>query len=86
MKPIQAVDVWVNGTTIQATQLTLTLVYDNLSTEGVFQYHLSDGDNNSLIEGKLPISGTDYETWGQSLDANADAYVFAANQLNLTLI
>ena len=86
MKPIQAVDVWVNGTTVQATQLTLTLVYDNLSTEGVFEYHLSDNDNNSLIEGRLPISGTDYDLWGQSLDANADAYIFAANQLNLILI
>jgi len=86
MKAIQPIDVWINGTTIQATQLTLTLVYDNLATEGVFEYHLSDNDNNSLIEGKLPIAGIDYETWGQSLDANADAYVFAANQLNLTLI
>ena len=86
MKLIQPIDVWVNGETKQATQLTLTIIFDNLETEAVFKYHLSDGDNNSLTDGCLPIDGAAYQTWGQSLDANADAYVFAAAQLNLTLV
>jgi len=86
MKSIQPIDVWVNGEIKQATKLTLTIIFDNLESEAVFKYHLSDGENNSLIDGCFPIDGEAYQTWGQSLDANADAYVFAANQLNLTLI
>ena len=54
--------------------------------EAVFNYVLSDNDNNALVTGRLPIEGTDYQTWGQSTDANNDAYVFAAAALNLSLI
>lgn len=86
MKTIQLVDVWVNGETKQANQLTLISVYDNLETEAVFEYHLSDNENNSLIQGRLPIEGADYQTWGQSTDANSDAYNFAAAQLNLVFV
>jgi hypothetical protein len=86
MKEIQPISVWVDGQTQTATQLTLTIVYDNLETDAVFEYHLSDSENNSLINGRLSIDGTDYANWGLSTDANGDAYIFAAAQLNLTLI
>ena len=86
MKTIQPINVWVDGATQQATQLTLTIIFDNLDTEAVFNYVLSDNDNNALVTGRLPIEGTDYQTWGQSTDANNDAYVFAAAALNLSLI
>ena len=85
MKPITPIDVWKDGELKQATQLTLLLTYDNLDTEAVFAYTLSDGDNNALIDGRLPIDGTDYQTWGQSTDANTDAYILVASKLNLTL-
>lgn len=84
MKPIQPVNVWVDGETKQATRLTLTITYDNLETEAVFNYVLSDDDNTALITGKLPIDGADYQLWGQSSDANSDAYAFAIAALNLS--
>lgn len=86
MKAIQPINLWVEGDTKQATQLTLTIVFDNLETEAVFNYVLSDDFNNALLSGKLPIDGTDYQTWGASVDANSDAYIFAATTLNLTLV
>lgn len=86
MKAIQPVNVWVDGAIQQATQLTLTIIFDNLDTEAVFNYVLSDNDNNALVTGRLPIEGVDYQAWGQSTDANNDAYVFAAAALNLSLI
>lgn len=86
MKAIQPIDVWVDGSSQQATQLTLLITYDNLETEAVFQYSLSDLGNNLLISGRLPIEGADYQAWGQSTDANTDAYIYAANALNLTFI
>ena len=86
MKPIQPIDLWVDGGSKQATHLTLIINFDNLSTEAVFKYTLSDGESNALISGLLPIDGDAYQTWGQSTDANTDAYIYAATQLNLTLI
>ena len=86
MKAIQPIDLWVDGELKQATQLTLILTFDNLDTEAVFGYTLGDSDNNAFVTGRLPIEGTDYQAWGQSTDANTDAYVFAASQLNLTLV
>lgn len=86
MKAIQPINLWVDGDSKQATRLTLTISFDNLATEAVFKYTLSDGDNNALITGLLPIDGDAYQTWGQSTDANTDAYVFAASKLNLILV
>lgn len=86
MKAIQPIDLWVDGASKQAIQLTLVSTFDNLSTEAVFKYTLSDGENNALISGLLPIDGDDYQTWGQSTDANSDAYLYAANKLNLTFV
>ena len=85
MKTIQPLDVWVNGETKQATQLTLVITFDNLETEAVFKYNLSDAENNSFVEGLLTIDGAAYQTWGQSTDANNDAYNYAASALNLVL-
>lgn len=86
MKAIAPITVWKDGVEQDATKLTLTITFDNLATEAVFSYVLSDDDNNALITGLLPIEGDAYQTWGQSADANGDAYVYAAGTLNLTLI
>lgn len=86
MKVIQPITVWKDGIEQDATQLTLTIKFDNLESEAVFSYVLSDADNNALSSGLLPIEGDAYQTWGQSTDANTDAYIYAASALNLTLI
>ena len=86
MKAITPISVWKDGVEVDATQLTLTIKFDNLESEAVFSYVLSDDDNNALISGLLPIDGDAYQTWGQSTDANTDAYIYAAGALNLTLI
>jgi hypothetical protein len=86
MKSIQPINVWVDGATVQASQLTLFITFDNLETEAVFEYHLSDANNVSLIKGSFTISDGDYQLWGVSVDANTDAYNYAAALLNLTFI
>ena len=84
MKSIQPINVWVDGVTKEATSLTLFITFDNLETEAVFEYHLSDVDSVSLIKGSFTIADGDYQLWGQSLDANTDAYNYAASLLNLS--
>ena len=86
MKAIQPINVWVDGATVQASQLTLFITYDNLSTEAVFEYHLSDANNVSLISGSFTIADGDYQIWGASIDANTDAYDYAAALLNLSFL
>jgi hypothetical protein len=83
MKNIQPINVWKDGETKAATTLTLFITFDNLETEAVFEYHLSDADANSLVKGSFTIADGDYQLWGQSLDANTDAYNYAAALLNL---
>lgn len=83
MKAITPRTVWKDGIEQEATQLSLTIKFDNLDTEAVFTYVLSDDENTALVTGSIPIEGDDYQTWGQSTDANTDAYAFAARQLNL---
>jgi hypothetical protein len=84
MKNRQPINVWKDGETKAATTLTLFITFDNLETEAVFEYHLSDADSNSLVKGSFTIADGDYQLWGQSLDANTDAYSYAAALLNLT--
>lgn len=86
MKAIQPINVWVDGATVSASQLTLFITYDNLQSEAVFEYHLSDANNVSLISGSFTIADGDYQLWGQSIDANTDAYNYAASLLNLSFV
>jgi hypothetical protein len=86
MKTIQPINVWVDGVTKEATQLTLFITFDNLETEAVFEYHLSDDNTTSLVKGSFTITDGDYQLWGQSLNANTDAYNYAAALLNLTFV
>lgn len=86
MKTIQPINVWKDGATVSASQLTLFITYDNLESEAVFEYHLSDENNVSLISGSFTIADGDYQLWGQSIDANTDAYNYAAALLNLSFV
>lgn len=86
MKAIQPINVWKDGATVSASQLTLFITYDNLESEAVFEYHLSDENNVSLISGSFTITDGDYQLWGQSIDANTDAYNYAAALLNLSFV
>lgn len=86
MKNIQPINVWKDGETKQATSLTLFITFDNLETEAVFEYHLSDTDSNSLVKGSFTIADWEYQLWGQSVDANTDAYNYAASLLNLSFV
>lgn len=86
MKQIQPISIWANGVNSQATQLSLNIIYDNLSTSATLYYQLLTEDGIQLAQGNLTIDGEQYQSWGESSDVNNEAYVIAANDLNLTLI
>ena len=86
MKAIQPVLIWSNGANAQATQLSLTIINDNLSTSATLYYQLLSEDGIQLAQGNLTIDGEEYQSWGEASDVNSDAYVIAATKLALTLI
>lgn len=93
MKAIQPVNIWSNGQSLQANNLDMYVINDDLSSSATFYYQLlsitTDGDGNTiskqLTQGNLTISGTDYDNWNANPDINDAAYTWAAQQLNLTL-
>ena len=86
MKAIQPVLIWANGVNSQATQLSLSIVNDNLDTSATLYYQLLSEDGTQLAQGNLTIEGEEYQSWGEASDINSDAYVIAATKLALTLI
>jgi len=86
MKAIQPVSIWANGVNSQATQLSLTIINDNLSTSATLYYQLLSEDGVQLAQGNLTIDGEEYQTWGEASDINSDAYTIAASKLSLILI
>lgn len=85
MKNIQPVTSWVNGTSVIATQLNVYSSFDDLATTAIFDYTLLSADLITVAQGKLTISGEDYQIWGSTVDVNESAYSWVASQLNLTI-
>jgi len=95
MKQIQPITTWSNGQQVQANALMMYSINDDLSTNATFYYEILaaiidiDGNTTSttrVASGNLNMGGADYEAWGASDDINEAAYIWAAQQLNLTLV
>ena len=90
---IQPVQIWTNGTAATGNNIDASIVNDNLSDYAQFYWQISSVTTDSegqetkqsLAQGNTSISGTDYDTWGQSADVNLAAYEYICTQLNLTL-
>ena len=86
MKPIQPVDIWVNGGLQIATVLNVFGVFDNFSNSAVITYELRDADQVILTNGNLNIGGQDYQDWDADPTANDWIYNWVAGQLNITIL
>ena len=92
MRAIQPVNIWSGGQSLQANNLDMYVINDNLSSSATFYYQLlkveTIDDNTTtqqLAQGNLTMSGTDYDNWNATPDINDAVFVWAAGQLNLTL-
>jgi hypothetical protein len=87
MKTINAVSIWDNGTTTQATILNSYAVNVTLNTSATFWYGLfSTNEEGSqgpqLVAGNLSMTGEAYTQW----QSDNYAWDWIAEQLNLTII
>jgi hypothetical protein len=97
MKQIVPVNIWVDGAQIPANYIALSLVYDNLENAATFYYQLINQTEivnedtsvsvvkQSVTSGNVPISGADYENWGNDDNINRWAYTWVAGKLNLQI-
>lgn len=93
MKQIEPVIIWSNGEQKTANILTAKIIDDNLQSSCNFYYELCEGGQGTeamplvigqtLAEGNITMSGEYYLAWDNSNEA---AYVYIADELNLTLI
>lgn len=85
MKTIQPISIWKDGASLSASIFKMYISYDDLASSATFQYQLLDENLLPVTFGSLTISGTDYANWGSSGDSNAEAYVYGATTLSLTV-
>ena len=94
MAQIQPVSTWFQGAEHQANIFSLYSDGDNLIDTASFTYQLieliiispDEQTSQSLISGRLNISGADYLQWDAEIDANAWIYNWAADKLDLTIV
>lgn len=95
MANIQPKSLWVGGQEKTASVLNLRSISDDLSSSATFYWELQEADvvvdeqttqGQVLQCGNLTMSGEDYQIWNGALDINAEAYSWAAVQLNLILV
>jgi hypothetical protein len=86
MKKIKAIQIWYNGNFINATELNLKVINDDLISTAIFYYSLTTVDENNmsiqLTFGNIAMEGKDYQNWQQ----NQYAWDWAAKKLNLELL
>jgi len=82
MKTITPVSIWYNGSVVNATQLKLYSIYNDLETEADFYYELLMDDDVPVQRGNLKMTGTTYASY----NGNTYAWNWAATQLGLTII
>lgn len=81
---IRPIKVWKNGSSVDATSIDCSIVYDGLrdSTAKVF-YSLKDSVGAELASGNLDISGADYRTFNAANNRINWTYNFTIRALRL---
>ena len=83
---ITPINLWVNGSTITATQLSVTGIMDDFETSATIYYQLLDVDGVQVSQGNLSLDGQQYIDWSSVPDANTWICEWTAQQLNITII
>lgn len=88
MKQIQPITIWSNGQQLTGNWLLAKVINDNLKDTAIFLWQIFQNDNieTPITQGNLTMSGQDYIDWNNETDINDAAYIWIAQQLNLTII
>ena len=60
---VKPVKVWKNGKTMDATDIKLTVVYEDLESYATLYYVLKDSTGVTLSDGNINVDEEDYKKW-----------------------
>lgn len=83
---IQPIQVFTNYGPTNATKFNLIIIEDDLKSFAKFQYFLCDENGINLYSGNLTMNEPQYSIWNTTNDINQDAYIWATDELGLTII
>jgi len=80
---IKPIKVWKAGNTVDADEIDLTIVFDDLESSAKVYYSLKDSTGAQLADGNVDISGADYRQWNTAPNRINWAYNFTIRALRL---
>ncbi len=80
---IKPIKVWKAGNTVDADEIDLTIVFDDLESSAKVYYSLKDSTGAQVADGNVDISGADYRTWNTAPNRINWAYNFTIRALRL---
>jgi hypothetical protein len=82
MKQINPIQSWINGQSVQATNLNAYAINVALGVSATFYYALLDENLGMVAQGNLTMTGEAYTQW----TVDSYAWDWIAEQLNLTIV
>ena len=80
---IRPIKVWKAGNSVDAENIDLTIVFDDLESSAKVYYSLKDSTGAQVADGNLDISGADYRQWNTAPNRINWAYNFTIRALRL---
>ena len=80
---IRPIKVWKAGNTVDADEIDLTIVFDDLEASAKVYYSLKDSTGAQVADGNLDIAGADYRQWNTAPNRINWAYNFTIRALRL---
>ena len=80
---IRPIKVWKQGQSVDAENIDLTIVFDDLESSAKVYYSLKDSTGSQLADGNLDIAGADYRQWNTAPNRINWAYNFTIRALRL---
>jgi hypothetical protein len=80
---IRPIKIWKNGRTMDATDIDLVVVYDNLNSYATLYYVLKDSASVVLSDGNITLDDEEYKKWVLAPNRIRWVYNFAVRFLRL---
>ena len=82
--PVQKFKVWANGASVDATDIDVDCVEDDLATFANFKYTLKDSTGATLAMGFIKMTGADYKQYITQNNHAQRATAWVLQQLRIT--
>ncbi len=82
-EPVRPIKVWKNGKTVDAVDIDIAVVYDNLESYATLYYVLKDSSSVVLSDGNITLDDKEYRQWVVAPNRIKWVYNFVIKSLRL---